>query len=74
MLRHSNLVRKGAKANEALAGSSVLVSAVPVELTSTVMVTQETTKMWLSYFKTERCPAGPGESFMVGLTLLGYSP
>ena len=74
MLQHSNLLCKGTKANEALTGSSVLVSAVPVELTSMVMVTQETTKMWLSYFKTERCLAGPGESFTVGLTWLGYSP
>ena len=74
MLRHSNPVRKGTKANDALTGSSVLVSAVPIELTSTVTVTQETTKMWLSYFKTERCPTGPGESFTIGLTWLGYSP
>ena len=74
MLQHSNPVCKGTKANEALTGSSVPVSAVPVEFTSMVMVTQETTKMRLSYFKTERCPAGPRESFMVGLTWLEYSP
>ena len=69
MLQHSNLVCKGTKANEALTGSSVPVSAVPVELTSTVMVTQETTKMWLSYFKTERCPAGElyGRAHLAGV-------
>ena len=60
MLQCSDLVHKGTKANKALTSNSVPVSAVLAKSTGMVTVTQKITKTQLVYFKTERCPAGPG--------------
>ena len=61
MLQCSDLVRNDTKANEALTGNSIPVSAVLVKLTGMVMVMQKITKTQLVYFKTERYLALPGE-------------
>ena len=60
MLRCSDLVHKGTKANETLTGGWVPVSAIQVESTGMVMAMQNITTMQLVYFKTERCLVGPG--------------
>ena len=70
ILWHSDSVHKGTKANKALTGNSVLVSAVLAESTSTVMVMQKIPKLQLVYFKLRGARQGPRKSFTVGLTRL----